>query len=117
MTLTIKRAYDPPRKTDGIRILVDRLWPRGLRKDKAKLDHWMKDVAPTPDLRKWFAHDPAKWEEFQLRYTLELRHNPAIRELRNLNARKDKATLIYAARDAVRNHASVLLRFLQNTEE
>ena len=74
--IRIKRVYLQPEKEDGMRILVDRLWPRGLTKEKAHVDLWLKEIAPTNDLRKWFAHDPAKWAEFKTRYQAELKHNP-----------------------------------------
>ncbi len=108
----VKRVYDPPAKSDGLRILVDRLWPRGLSKQSAKIDHWLRDVAPSNRLRQWFAHDPAKWEEFKRRYAKELDRNPeAIAELRKLLS-KHKATLLFAAKDAERNNAVVLRGYL-----
>ena len=82
MAIFLKRAYDPPTASDGKRILVDRLWPRGLAKVKVKFDLWLKDVAPSTELRKWFGHDPAKWTEFQTRYRAELKGNPAFDELK-----------------------------------
>lgn len=111
-TLRIKRAYDPPADTDGQRILVDRLWPRGLSKDKAHLDHWAKDVAPSDALRRWFGHDPDKWDEFRARYRRELDGNAeAVAALRAQIGGKT-ATLVYAAHDAGRNNAVVLRDFL-----
>ena len=98
MAIFLKRAYDPPTASDGKRILVDRLWPRGLAKVKAKFDVWLKDVAPSTELREWFGHDPAKWTEFQTRYRAELKGNPAFDELKKL-AHQGNITLIYAARD------------------
>jgi uncharacterized protein YeaO (DUF488 family) len=112
MTFKIKRVYDPPDKADGIRVLVDRLWPRGLKKVDAHLDHWMKDVAPTPNLRTWFGHKPERFEEFGRRYTLELAANQHVSELRELGA-NDLVTLLYAARDPQINHALVLRAFLK----
>lgn len=103
----LKRAYAPPADGDGLRILVDRLWPRGLAKDKAALDGWMKDVAPSTDLRKWFGHDPARWQEFRQRYHAELKDQPALEQLRDLVARQT-VTLIYSARDPDHNQAVVL---------
>jgi uncharacterized protein YeaO (DUF488 family) len=101
----LKRAYEPPGPQDGTRILVDRLWPRGLSKEAAALGQWMRDVAPSTELRKWFGHDPARWEEFRSRYRDELHQNrELINELRDL-ARKGRITLVYAARDEIHNDA------------
>ena len=111
--IRLKRAYEPPSADDGQRILVERLWPRGLTKAGAKIDEWMKDVAPSPALRKWFAHDPAKWKQFQQRYWKELRHeSDAVDQLRK-KAKKRRVTLIYAARDEEHNGALALKRFLE----
>ncbi|HEX4176925.1 MAG TPA: DUF488 family protein [Rhizomicrobium sp.] len=109
-SVAIKRAYDRPSPKDGTRILVDRLWPRGISKAKAALDGWAKDVAPTPALRKWFDHKPERFQEFAKRYRAELRHNPAVAELRKT---KGKVTLIYGARDPAINHAVVLAKVLK----
>jgi uncharacterized protein YeaO (DUF488 family) len=104
----LKRAYDPPSRDDGTRILVDRLWPRGISKEKAALDRWMKDIAPSTDLRKWFAHDPKRWTEFRQRYANELHeHRDLLAELRSL-ARKGTLTLVYSAHDEAHNDAVVL---------
>ena len=111
-SIILKRAYDPPAKTDGQRILVDRLWPRGLTKAKAKIDRWLKDLAPSTELRQWFGHDPEKWAEFQKRYRAELKANPALSELRAL-ARQGDIALIYAARDQQHNEAVVLKQELE----
>jgi uncharacterized protein YeaO (DUF488 family) len=106
--LKIKRVYDPPAKSDGLRILVDRLWPRGLSKQSAKIDYWLRDVAPSNRLRKWFAHDPVKWEEFRRRYAKELSGNPeAVTELRKLLSKR-RATLLFATQDTERNNATAL---------
>ena len=105
--VTLKRAYEPPTAADGARILVDRLWPRGVAKADAAIDLWLKDVAPSTELRRWFAHDPAKWPEFRRRYRAELRGSPALAELRSL-ARKGHVTLVYSAKDEVHNDAVVL---------
>jgi uncharacterized protein YeaO (DUF488 family) len=113
MAIFLKRAYDPPTASDGKRILVDRLWPRGLAKVKAKFDVWLKDVAPSTELREWFGHDPAKWTEFQTRYRAELKGNPAFDELKKL-AHQGNITLIYAARDQVHNEAVVLQQLLEH---
>jgi uncharacterized protein YeaO (DUF488 family) len=109
--ITIKRVYDPPSSGDGVRILVDRLWPRGLRKEAAALDHWAKDVAPSPSLRKWFDHRPERFAEFKRRYRDELKANPAVPDtLREIGKRK--ATLLYAAKNPEINQAVVLADFL-----
>lgn len=110
--LTLKRAYTPPDDGDGLRVLVDRLWPRGLEKHRAAIGEWIKDAAPSPDLRKWFGHDPARWDEFRRRYREELADNPAVGQIRDL-AREQKVTLIYAAKDEKHNHALVLLDYLK----
>jgi uncharacterized protein YeaO (DUF488 family) len=104
----IKRVYEPKKKSDGMRILVDRLWPRGLSKRKAGIDDWMKDIAPSTALRKWFAHEPAKWVAFRTRYKAELRRKPEqLRHLRAL-ARQGRVTLMYSAHDEAHNNAVVL---------
>lgn len=108
----LKRAYEPPSAGDGTRILVDRLWPRGVSKADARLDGWMKDVAPSTELRKWFGHDPAKWEEFRRRYRDELAgHADDIERLRALAA-KGALTLVYSAHDEAHNDAVVLREVL-----
>lgn len=107
MSIAIKRIYDTPESGDGTRVLVDRLWPRGIAKDKAKIDLWLKDVAPSNALRKWFGHDPEKWPEFQRRYQKELSTNTAFAELKTL-CRKEKVTLLYAAKDLEHNNAVIL---------
>lgn len=106
--LRLKRAYEPAAAEDGVRILVDRLWPRGLSKAKAALDDWMNDIAPTTELRQWFGHDPARWAEFQRRYRAELReHAEQLDHIRAL-AKTQTITLVYGARDEVHNDAVVL---------
>jgi uncharacterized protein YeaO (DUF488 family) len=107
MDVSIKRAYEPPEPADGKRILVDRLWPRGIAKAKADIALWLKDVAPSTELRKWFGHDPEKWSEFQRKYRAELKGNPALAELKAM-AHSGKVTLIYAAKDESHNEAVVL---------
>jgi uncharacterized protein YeaO (DUF488 family) len=107
MTFQIKRVYEPTSPSDGTRVLVDRLWPRGLKKVDAHLTFWMKDVAPSPQLRVWFDHDPERFAEFRRRYTSELKGNPAVAELRKLGKSK-RVTLLYAAHDPKVNHALVL---------
>jgi uncharacterized protein YeaO (DUF488 family) len=111
MSVMLKRVYDPPAKADGERVLVDRLWPRGLTKVKAKVDLWLKDVAPSTELRKWFGHDPEKWTEFKKRYRVELKNNPALSELLELSRQGD-ITLVYAAKDQLHNEAVVLKQIL-----
>ena len=106
--LYLKRVYERPEPSDGRRILVDRLWPRGLTRRKAAVDEWMKEIAPSPELRRWFRHDSAKWAEFSRRYRRELRaQGPALRALAALAARR-RVTLVYSARDEVHNDARVL---------
>lgn len=111
--LTIKRAYDEPAAGDGYRVLVDRLWPRGLTKERAALDLWLKEAAPSPDLRTWFGHDPARFSEFSRRYRDELQENPAAEQLCGLLAEHRNVTLVYAAKDPEHNHALVLQHHLQ----
>ena len=108
----IKRIYEPPVPEDGKRILVDRLWPRGLSKDDARLDEWLKEVAPSDELRGWFGHDPAKWEEFRRRYRQELKTQGEILERLRNEARKGTVTLLFAAKDEERNNAVVLKEML-----
>ena len=108
-----KRVYLPPEASDGKRILVDRLWPRGLTKEKAALDLWLKDAAPSTELRKWFGHDPARWDEFRRRYREELDAMPdATARLRDL-AKQGKLTLLYGAHDEAHNNAVVLANYLK----
>src|SRR5262249_9426525 len=110
--IRLKRAYEAPDPDDGLRILVERLWPRGLSKERAAVDLWIKDVAPSPELRRWFHHDPARWDEFQERYRAELRQEEdAIEELRRACAGK-AVTFVYAARDEEHNSALVLKDYL-----
>ncbi|MEO6682534.1 MAG: DUF488 domain-containing protein [Ginsengibacter sp.] len=108
MNATIKRVYEKPEKEDGFRILVDRLWPRGLTKEKAALDLWLKEIAPTTDLRKWFHHDPEKWDEFQKRYLKELKQNKEALTILKNKMREGKVTILYAAKDENHNEAKVL---------
>lgn len=110
--IRLKRAYERPARADGTRILIDRLWPRGVTKAAAAIDQWMKEIAPSTELRKWFSHDPARWREFRRRYAAELREHPD--ELRDLRAqaRRGPITLVYSARDEVHNDAVVLRNIL-----
>ncbi len=110
--ILVKRIYDPASPDDGLRILVDRLWPRGLKKNEAHIDTWMKEVAPSPGLRKWFSHDPQKWEEFQQDYRFELNKSQAARDLINQIKTNARITLLYAAKDESHNNALVLRDFL-----
>jgi len=112
--IKIKRVYEKPSKEDGYRILVDRLWPRGLTKEHAAVDLWMKDIAPSTTLRQWFSHDPMKWNEFQKKYKEELRGKKALsEELGRLVREKKSLTLLYAAKDQEHNNAVVLEEILQ----
>jgi uncharacterized protein YeaO (DUF488 family) len=113
VTITLKRIYLPPDPIDGARILVERLWPRGVSKAQAAIDHWAKDVAPSPELRRWFGHDHDKWDEFVERYLAEL--EDAAEELESLKARiaSGPVTFVFAARDTARNSAVVLKAFLE----
>lgn len=107
--IEIKRVYDEPQADDGRRLLVDRLWPRGLSKEKARVDLWLKDIAPGEELRHWFGHDPDRWAEFRERYRRELELNPeALKELREIMAKEKTVTLLYAATDRERNNAVAL---------
>ncbi|HEY3421481.1 MAG TPA: DUF488 domain-containing protein [Methanomassiliicoccales archaeon] len=113
----LKRVYEPSSPDDGTRVLVDRLWPRGVSKSKAAVDVWLKEVAPSPDLRKWFSHEDAKWDEFRERYWKELEANPAnVQKLKDM-ADKGKITLIFSTRDEVRNSAAILRDFLTRSDE
>ena len=113
----IKRIYDKASITDGKRVFVDRLWPRGVKKSTANIDLWMKDVAPSNELRMWFNHDPKKWEGFKTKYTKELEHNKHAAELMKLVDKSD-VTLLYATKDTEHNNAVVLSEFIEaNTEK
>jgi len=110
--IRVKRVYEPEADSDGVRILIDRLWPRGVSKTELKLDAWMKDVAPGTELRKWFDHDPAKWAEFRSRYDEELDANPAAVEALRGKIGKGPATLLYGAKDETHNQAVALKDYL-----
>ena len=112
MNIKIKRVYERPGEEDGMRILVDRLWPRGLTKAKASVDLWLKDIAPSTELRKWFGHDPGKWTEFKARYRAELTKNGEQVTLLKRKIKKGKVTLIYGAKDEEHNEAVVLQAYL-----
>src|SRR5262245_46875295 len=111
--IKLKRAYDKPSSDDGARILVERLWPRGLTKKRAAVDLWLKDIAPSPALRKWFGHDAAKWTQFQARYRKELRQKRDVIQSLKQETKKHTVTLVYAARDEQHNSALVLKRYLE----
>ena len=113
MKISLKRAYEKPEPSDGKRILVERLWPRGVSKDAAALDEWVKNIAPSPELRKWYGHEPAKWPEFQKRYRHELDANKeGVAQLRALCG-DAPVTFVYAAKDEERNSAAVLKAYLE----
>ena len=114
MTINLKRVYENPTPADGTRILVDRLWPRGLTKEKAGIDVWLKEIAPSTALRQWFGHDPAKWAEFQKRYREELRKNPAQVSLLKEQAKKGAITLVFGAKDEAHNEALVIQELLRH---
>jgi len=116
-SIKLKRVYETPIKADGFRILVDRLWPRGIAKEKARVDLWLKDIAPSTELRTWFGHDPAKWKDFQKRYKKELMQNNTVLEnLRRIIKEQNKVTLVFAASDENHNNAVVLRTFLASGE-
>jgi uncharacterized protein YeaO (DUF488 family) len=110
--IKLKRAYDCPAAGDGIRILIDRLWPRGVKKTDAAIDQWAKDIAPSTALRKWFGHDPARWQEFRRRYAVEVHEHPELLDQLRALARQGPITLVYSARDEVHNDAVALRDFL-----
>jgi uncharacterized protein YeaO (DUF488 family) len=111
--LRLKRVYDEPSEADGERVLVERLWPRGLTKARARVDLWLKDVAPSPELRKWFGHDPARWAEFVTRYRRELRGQTEAVAMLRRKAKKGRVTLVYGAKDEEHNSAVVLKAFVE----
>ena len=113
----IKRVYEQAADEDGIRILVDRLWPRGVSKERAALSGWLKDVAPSPDLRRWWHHDPDRFEDFARRYRTELDDNPALGDLLSIVREHDRTTLVYAAKDPAVNHALILRDYIRQALE
>jgi DNA-3-methyladenine glycosylase len=113
MTVQIKRVYEEPASTDGYRVLVDRLWPRGISKEHAKLDIWLKDIAPSTELREWFGHVPERFAEFSTKYQSELANNPATAQLQAIVKDHKVVTLLYGAHDETNNQAQVLLKYLQ----
>jgi len=110
--IQVKRAYELPSKHDGTRFLVDRVWPRGVKKEQLQLEDWIKDAAPSAPLRKWFQHDPAKWDEFRQRYFRELEKNPEAWQPLLARSRRGRITLLYGAHDAEHNNAVALKEFL-----
>ena len=113
----IKRVYEQAADEDGVRILVDRLWPRGVSKERAALTGWLKDVAPSPDLRRWWHHDPDRFEDFARRYRTELDGNPALEDLLGIVREHDRTTLVYAAKDPAVNHALILRDYIRQALE
>jgi uncharacterized protein YeaO (DUF488 family) len=116
MPINIRRAYDPPAPDDGCRVLVDRLWPRGLKREAAGIDHWLRELAPSNELRTWFAHDPERWDAFRQRYAAELQAPAAaaaLAELRGLIAAHPVVTLLYGARNTRCNNAEALRLWLE----
>lgn len=115
MQIRLKRAYEPPAESDGVRILVDRIWPRGVRKEELKLEAWLKEIAPSSELRRWFGHDPEKWEEFRRRYFRELdERQDVVEELRS-KVRQGGGTLVYGAADEQHNNAAALKEYLEKS--
>lgn len=112
--IKLKRAYEPANRNDGTRFLVERLWPRGVKKDALQLDAWLKDVAPSTKLRQWFGHDPAKWSDFQRRYRAELNENAGALEPILKAARRGRVTLVYSSHDQEHNNAVVLKAYLES---
>lgn len=110
----IKRIYDEPVQRDGTRVLVDRLWPRGISKEEAALDMWLKDIAPSDELRTWFGHKPERFAEFSQKYRQELSDNPALATLQELARKSEQLTLLYGAKDTEHNQAVVLQKLLEN---
>jgi uncharacterized protein YeaO (DUF488 family) len=113
MSIDLKRVYDPPAGSDGHRILVDRIWPRGITKAELRIDAWLKDLAPSAYLRKWFGHDPAKWDEFKQRYARELEQRPEALDELVEKARAGHVTLVFGARDTQHNNAVALKEELE----
>ncbi|MGC8597752.1 MAG: DUF488 domain-containing protein [Thermocladium sp.] len=115
MDIKIKRIYDDAQDSDGFRILVDALWPRGLSKERARIDYWARDIAPSDTLRKWFNHEPSKWDEFKVRYWNELDSKlDHVKELMRIINEKDKVTLLFSAKDRERNNAVALLEYIRS---
>ena len=111
--IQVKRAYEPASRSDGARFLVERLWPRGIKKENLQIEAWLKDVAPSVELRRWFQHDPAKWAEFRQRYFHELQQHPDAWQSLLARARRGRVTLVYSAHDTEHNNALALMEFLE----
>ncbi|MEO6831012.1 MAG: DUF488 family protein [Chitinophagaceae bacterium] len=111
-TILVKRSYEKAQKSDGVRVLVDRIWPRGVSKEDAKIEEWAKDLAPTTELRKWFGHKPELWPEFQKKYFAEMKKNEAIESFIEAHKSDKVLSLIYSAKDEEHNQALVLQKFL-----
>ncbi len=120
MDIVLKRVYEKPSNADGVRILVDRIWPRGVSKEEAKLDHWLKQVAPSKELRQWFGHDPARWDEFRKRYYAEIKQSKkaalAVGQILEW-AKAQRVTLLFGAKDHVHNNAYALKDYLENVRQ
>lgn len=112
MMIKTKRTYEDPEESDGYRVLVDRMWPRGVSKDDAEIDYWAKDISPSDELRKWFGHDTEKWVDFKKKYKKELKDTGELKKLKDLVEEKKKLTLVYAAKDTEHNNAEVLKEVL-----
>jgi len=112
MSVRLKRVYEPSAKSDGFRILVDRLWPRGIKKEDANIDRWLKEVAPSNALRKWFNHDPQKWRSFMTKYKKELNETDALKELKSEMKKHKTLTLLYGAKDEEHNQARALVEIM-----
>lgn len=115
--ITLKRIYDTTNPEDGYRVLVDRLWPRGISKENAHINEWNKDLAPSTELRKWFNHDPNKWEEFSQKYSNELNHNNSIKEFLTRLKKQEKITLVFAAKDVEHCHPIILKNYLDKLNQ
>jgi uncharacterized protein YeaO (DUF488 family) len=115
--IRLRRVYDPPSEEDGYRVLVERLWPRGISKERARIDLWLKDAGASPDLRTWFGHDPQRWEEFRRRYFAEMRQrSEVVKALREAIREKGTVTFVFSARDAAHNNAVALREFLESED-
>jgi len=112
-TIRLKRAYEPLSEDDGTRILVERLWPRGVTKEKAAIDLWLKEIAPSPELRKWYSHDTSRWDEFRKRYRAEIEDNNQVLSALKQRLKEGPVTFVYAARDEEHNSALILKEFLE----
>jgi uncharacterized protein YeaO (DUF488 family) len=117
MSIRIKRIYDPPSPQDGFRILVDRLWPRGLSKEKAKVDLWLREISPSNELRKWYAHDPDKWTEFKKKYHEEIKEKKEEFDLLRKKAREGTVTFLFSSKEGKLNNAAALKAFVERKRE